>query len=147
MEGGIGWWKQIEEAIDHVDFLIMVVTPAALSSEFALKEWRRARQQGVRVLPVFGVDKSTIDLSLAPAWAEKVHIYELAPEEYESIRSVPGSLEDALQALENDHEFLLEGGVFTRDLIDTWIGLKQTKEIDEVRLRPTPHEYFLYFDV
>jgi glutamine synthetase len=74
------------------------------------------------------------------------NIYELSPDEYESIRSVPGSLDDALTALESDHEFLLEGGVFTRDVIDAFIGLKRAKEVDEVRLRPTPHEYFLYFD-
>jgi glutamine synthetase len=75
------------------------------------------------------------------------NIYDLAPEEYEKIRSVPGSLDEALEALEADHEFLLEGGVFTRDVIDTWIGLKKSTEADEVRLRPTPHEFFLYFDV
>jgi glutamine synthetase len=75
------------------------------------------------------------------------NIYDLSPDEYEKIRSVPGSLDEALAALEADHEFLLEGGVFTRDVIDTWIGLKMSSEADEVRLRPTPHEYFLYFDV
>jgi glutamine synthetase len=74
------------------------------------------------------------------------NIYELGPEELEKIRSVPGSLEEALAALEADHDFLLADGVFTRDVIDAWIGLKRSKEIDEVRLRPTPHEYFLYFD-
>ena len=52
-----------------------------------------------------------------------------------------------MTALEEDHEFLLEGGVFTTDLIDAFIGLKRAKEIDEVRMRPTPHEYYLYFDV
>ena len=75
------------------------------------------------------------------------NIYELSPEEYENIRSVPGSLDASLAALEEDHEFLLEGGVFTTDLIDAFIGLKRAKEIDEVRIRPTPHEYYLYFDV
>ena len=75
------------------------------------------------------------------------NIYEMEPEDYEQIRSVPGSLDAALTALEEDHEFLLEGGVFTRDVIETWIGIKSVKEVDEVRLRPTPHEYFLYFDV
>jgi glutamine synthetase len=75
------------------------------------------------------------------------NIYDLAPEEYENIRSVPGSLDEALAALEADHEFLLEGGVFTRDVIETWIDMKRTTEADEVRLRPTPHEFYLYFDV
>ena len=75
------------------------------------------------------------------------NIYELAPEEYEQIRSVPSSLDNALTALEQDHEFLLQDGVFTSDVIETWINLKRSKEIDEVQLRPTPHEFFLYFDV
>jgi glutamine synthetase len=75
------------------------------------------------------------------------NIYEMNPEDYEKIRSVPGSLDDALIALENDNEFLLADGVFTPDVLDTWIGLKRATEVDEVRLRPTPHEYHLYFDV
>ncbi len=75
------------------------------------------------------------------------NIYELEPEDYEKIRSVPGSLDDALSALENDNEFLLADGVFTPDLLDTWIGLKRSTEVAQVRLRPTPHEYHLYFDV
>ena len=75
------------------------------------------------------------------------NIYELSPEEYEGIRSVPGSLDDALAALEVDHEFLLVDGVFTQDVIDIWVNYKRTTEADEVRLRPTPHEYYLYFDV
>ncbi len=75
------------------------------------------------------------------------NIYELSAEEYESIRSVPGSLDEALAALQEDNEFLVADGVFTEDVIDTWINYKRTTEADEVRLRPTPHEYYLYFDV
>jgi glutamine synthetase len=52
-----------------------------------------------------------------------------------------------LAALEGDHAFLLEGGVFTPDLIETWIGYKRTREIDPVALRPHPYEFFLYYDV
>jgi glutamine synthetase len=52
-----------------------------------------------------------------------------------------------LAALETDHAFLLEGGVFTPDLIETWIGYKRAKEIDPVALRPHPYEFFLYYDV
>jgi glutamine synthetase len=59
---------------------------------------------------------------------------------------VPGSLEEALDALEADHEFLLKGGVFTQDLIDTWIRHKRREEADEVRLRPHPWEFALYYD-
>jgi glutamine synthetase len=74
-------------------------------------------------------------------------IYDLAPEELKDLPSVPASLEEALAALEADHEFLLKGGVFTPDLIETWIGYKQEREIDAVRLRPHPHEFYLYYDV
>ena len=75
------------------------------------------------------------------------NIYELSAAEYETIRSVPGSLDEALAALEADHEFLTADGVFTQDVIDTWVNYKRTTEADEIRLRPTPHEYYLYFDV
>ncbi|NPV91222.1 MAG: type I glutamate--ammonia ligase [Firmicutes bacterium] len=75
------------------------------------------------------------------------NIYELPPEELAKIKQVPGSLEEALDALEQDHEFLLRGGVFTPDLIDTWIRYKREREIDAVRLRPHPYEFYLYFDL
>ncbi len=74
-------------------------------------------------------------------------LYELPPEEYANLKQVPGSLPEVLDALENDHAYLLEGGVFTTDLIETWIEYKRTKEIDPIRLRPTPHEFALYYDV
>jgi glutamine synthetase len=60
---------------------------------------------------------------------------------------VPGSLPEVLDALEADHDFLLEGGVFTPDLISTWVEYKKANEIDPVRLRPTPHEFALYYDI
>jgi len=52
-----------------------------------------------------------------------------------------------INRLETDHEYLLEGGVFTPDLIETWIDLKRTNEIDPLRLRPHPYEFALYYDV
>ncbi len=73
-------------------------------------------------------------------------LYELPPDEALSIPQVPGSLEKVLESLEADHEYLLDGGVFTPDLISTWIEYKQAHEIDPVRLRPHPHEFELYFD-
>ncbi len=73
--------------------------------------------------------------------------YELEPEEAAKIKSVPGSLTASLDALEADHEFLLEGDVFTRDLLDTWLDYKRTREIHEVNIRPVPYEFFLYYDV
>jgi len=74
-------------------------------------------------------------------------IYELGPEELKDVPSVPGSLEDALLALERDHDFLMKGDVFTKDTLDTWLYFKRHREIDEVRLRPHPYEFALYYDV
>jgi len=74
-------------------------------------------------------------------------IYELGPEEKANIKSTPGSLLEVLEALEKDHDFLLQGDVFTEDLIDTWIGYKRKNEYDAVALRPHPYEFFLYYDI
>ena len=60
---------------------------------------------------------------------------------------MPGSLDEALTALEADHEYLLAGGVFTPDVIDTWIEYKRANEIDAVRLRPHPYEFYMYYDI
>jgi glutamine synthetase len=74
-------------------------------------------------------------------------LYDLPPEELAAVPQVPGSLEEALAALESDQDYLLAGGVFTPDLIETWINFKRLKEIDEVRLRPHPWEFYLYYDI
>jgi glutamine synthetase len=74
-------------------------------------------------------------------------LYDLPPEEAMQVKQVPGSLEEVLDALEADHTFLLEGGVFTQDVIDTWLEYKRIHELDQVRLRPHPHEFHLYFDL
>jgi glutamine synthetase len=63
------------------------------------------------------------------------------------VPQVPGSLDAALDALEADNEFLRAGGVFTDDLIETWLEYKRIKEIDEIRLRPHPWEFMLYYDI
>jgi glutamine synthetase len=73
-------------------------------------------------------------------------LYELEPEEKHGIPTVPGSLDEVLNALEADHEFLTVGGVFTKDLIDMYIDLKRG-DVDALRLRPHPYEFSLYFDV
>jgi glutamine synthetase len=73
-------------------------------------------------------------------------LYDLPPEEAGQVKQVPGSLEEVLDALEADHQWLLEGGVFTQDVIDTWIEFKR-KQVDEIRLRPHPWEFYLSFDV
>jgi len=74
-------------------------------------------------------------------------IYALSPEELAKVPSTPGSLDAALKALEDDHEFLLKGDVFTEDVIQTWIEYKTLSEVDPVRMRPHPHEFKLYFDI
>ena len=74
-------------------------------------------------------------------------LYELEPEEAAKVKSMPGSLDQALDALEKDHDFLLKGDVFTQDVIDTWIEYKRKHELDQVRLRPHPYEFFLYYDL
>jgi glutamine synthetase len=74
-------------------------------------------------------------------------LYELPPDEHADIPTVPASLPEVLDALEADNAFLLEGGVFTPDLIETWVDYKRANEIDPIRLRPHPHEFELYFDI
>ncbi|MBI3830386.1 MAG: type I glutamate--ammonia ligase [Planctomycetes bacterium] len=74
-------------------------------------------------------------------------IYDLPPEELAKVPNTPGSLDEALNHLEEDHDFLLKGEVFTSDVIETWIEYKRKKESDQVRLRPHPHEFYLYFDM
>lgn len=74
------------------------------------------------------------------------NIYELSPEELAKVPSTPGSLELALEALEKDHAFLTEPGVFTEDFIETWISYKLDNEVNPMRLRPHPYEFALYYD-
>jgi glutamine synthetase len=74
-------------------------------------------------------------------------IYHLTSEEYEKIGSAPGALDEALLELENDHEFLLNGDVFTADVIHYWIKYKRENEVDAIRMRPHPYEFCMYFDI
>ncbi len=74
-------------------------------------------------------------------------LYDLPPEELKKVPQVPGSLDESLAALEADSDFLKAGGVFTDDLIETWIEYKRANEIDAVRLRPHPWEFHLYYDI
>jgi len=74
-------------------------------------------------------------------------LYDLPPEELAHVASTPGTLEEALDALKNDNEFLLKGDVFTKDVIDTWIKYKWEHEVNPIRLRPHPYEFALYYDI
>jgi glutamine synthetase len=76
-----------------------------------------------------------------------VDVYELPPDEAARIQTVPGSLEQVLDALEGDCDFLLRGEVFTEDLLRTWIEYKRTQEVSPLRLRPHPYEFYMYYDI
>ncbi|MEM9542357.1 MAG: type I glutamate--ammonia ligase [Cyanobacteria bacterium P01_E01_bin.42] len=91
-----------------------------------------------------GIDgiKNQID----PGSSLDVDIYDLSPEELSKIPSTPGSLEDALENLQNDHEFLTGPGIFSEDFIENWISYKLDTEINPMRLRPHPFEFALYYD-
>lgn len=75
------------------------------------------------------------------------NLYDLPSEELAQVPSAPGSLEEALDELEADHQFLLKGNVFTRDVVETHLSYKRSHEVDEIRLRPHPYEFFLYYDI
>ena len=74
-------------------------------------------------------------------------IYDLEPEELKKVPSLPGSLEDSLRHLENDHKFLLKGDVFSPDVIHLWIDYKMKNEVQAVRTRPHPYEFHVYYDI
>ena len=78
LEGGIGWWKQIEQQLDRAEFLILVMTPAAMRSENTRREWRSARQRGVCVYPIKGVPDPALDYASLPGWMRKTHFYDPA---------------------------------------------------------------------
>lgn len=82
-----------------------------------------------------------------PGEALDKNIYDMAPEELVNVPSTPGSLEGALKALANDHEYLLKGDVFSEDVIKAWIEYKINNEVKPMALRPHPYEYSLYYDV
>ncbi|TNC21397.1 type I glutamate--ammonia ligase [Amycolatopsis alkalitolerans] len=84
---------------------------------------------------------------IEPAEPIDKDLYELPPEEAKDVKQVPADLGSVLDNLESDHDFLTEGGVFTPDVIDTWISFKRENEIDPLRLRPHPYEFALYYDV
>jgi len=88
-----------------------------------------------------------IEKQIDPGEPLDKNTYELSPDEAANLKTVPGSLEDSLSALEDDYDFLMKGGVFTQDVIDVWLEYKRETEIDAIRLRPHPYEFHLYFDV
>jgi glutamine synthetase len=87
-----------------------------------------------------------IENGIDPGEPMDSNTYELGDSEGAALNTVPGSLAEALDALEEDHDFLLKGGVFTPDVLDVWIEFKR-QQIDEINLRPHPYEFHLYFDM
>ena len=88
-----------------------------------------------------GIEKKT-----SPGDPIDFDLFSASEEQLSELRQVPGSMEAALNALEADHDFLLKGGVFTQDMIETYISFKRETQVDEIRLRPHPYEFFLSFD-
>jgi len=87
-----------------------------------------------------------IEHNISPGEPLDKNIYEMSDQELAAIPKVPGTLAESIDALEADHEFLLAGGVFTEDLIESWINWKRAEEIEPMALRPHPHEFSLYYD-
>ena len=120
-------------------------SPKAKRIEFRCPDPSANIYLGLAAMLMAGLDgiRNRID----PGDPMEVDIYELPPEELAKVPLTPGSLEEALDALEADHDFLLQGGVFSQDLIDSWISYKRENEVDELRLRPHPHEFAMYYDM
>ncbi|OGQ82656.1 MAG: type I glutamate--ammonia ligase [Deltaproteobacteria bacterium RIFOXYA12_FULL_58_15] len=100
---------------------------------------------GFAALLLAGLDG--IERKLSPGEPLDKDIYGLSPKELEGVRSTPATLEEALDALEVDHGFLLKGDVFTQDVLDMWLAYKREKEVNPMRMHPTPMEFALYYDI
>ena len=120
-------------------------SPAARRVEFRCPDPSANAYLAFAAMLMAGLDG--IENHLDPGDPLDKNIYELPPEEAEKIRQVPGSLEESLAALEADSDFLRRGDVFTEDVIGTWIDYKRRREIDTLKLRPHPWEFYLYFDI
>jgi glutamine synthetase len=120
-------------------------SPKAKRIEFRVPDPSANPYLAFSAMLMAGVDG--IRNKIEPADPIDKDLYELPPDEAASIAQVPGSLERVLEHLEEDNEYLQEGGVFTADLIETWIDYKRVNEIDPVRLRPHPYEFELYYDI
>lgn len=119
-------------------------SPKAIRIEFRTPDPTCNPYIAFSALMMAGLDG--IERKLDPGEPLDKDIYSLSPEELASVPSVPASLEGALDALEADHDFLLKGDVFSKDILEAWIGWKRSNEIDQVRTRPHPHEFSLYYD-
>jgi len=119
-------------------------SPAAKRLEFRVPDPSANPYLAFSAMLMAGIDG--IRNKIEPPEPVDKDLYELPPHQAQAIAQVPGSLDAALDSLQADHAYLLDGGVFTPDLIQTWIDYKRTSELDPIRLRPHPHEFELYFD-
>jgi len=119
-------------------------SPKAKRLEFRTPDPSCNPYLGFAAMMLAGLDG--IEKKIHPGEPLDKDIYALSPEELKDVPHVPGSLDEALDALRKDHDFLLKGDVFSADVIDTWLDYKATREVDVVRLRPHPMEFALYYD-
>lgn len=119
--------------------------PAAKRLEFRTPDPTANPYLAFSAMLMAGLDG--IQNKIEPGEPMDMNIYDLPPEEAKKVPSAPGSLEESLEALRNDHEFLLKGDVFSKDLIEAWIDWKYENEVVPVRTRPTPWEFMLYYDI
>ncbi|MFI5953451.1 type I glutamate--ammonia ligase [Cryptosporangium sp. NPDC051539] len=123
----------------------IVASPKAKRIEFRVPDPSANPYLAFSAMLMAGLDG--IKNKIEPPTPVDKDLYELPPDELAEVSQVPGSLTEVLDRLEVDHDYLLEGNVFTPDLISTWIEYKRANEVDPVRLRPTPHEFALYYDI
>ena len=119
-------------------------SPRAKRIEFRCPDPTCNPYTGFAAMLMAGLDG--IQNRLDPGEPLDKNIYDLPPEELARVPKAPGSLDQALSALEADHDFLLKGDVFTEDVIRTWIDYKREKEVGPMSLRPHPYEFYLYYD-
>jgi glutamine synthetase len=119
-------------------------SPKAKRVEFRCPDPTCNPYTGFAAMVMAGLDG--IQNRLSPGEPLDKNIYDLPPEEAKKVPQAPGSLNQSLDALEKDHDFLLKGDVFTKDVIETWIEYKREKEVGPMSLRPHPYEFFLYYD-
>ena len=128
---------------------IAAVNPKSARIEFRTPDGTANPYLAFAAMLMAGLDgiRKGIDPTASGFGPVDKNIYELSAGEKAEIQSVPGSFEETLSALEKDHAFLLEGGVFDEDFIGTWIDFKRSTEVRPLSLRPHPHEYQMYFDL
>jgi glutamine synthetase len=120
-------------------------SPKAIRIEFRTPDPTANPYLAFSALLMAGLDG--IERKLDPGQPLDKDIYSMSPEELADVPSVPGSLSGALNELEEDHEFLLKGDVFSRDLLEAWVSYKREHEVNPVNMRPHPHEFSLYYDI